>query len=1294
MHAAISPVLYRRALSSRYVMQSNLSVSSSAGNLADTLTPSSSSGFLLPSPPPGGEGGPRFFVPPPTTRTSCEGGRSSTDGGSVGGGGGGAGAAGFNFFVPPPAPSAQQQHADPNDVGSQSGVPGQLQDAESLPLPSHENSNSNGWGSATEAAAAHNHSAVTENGARGADNGVPGPSNGAWGEAASAPGAMQYQGEQDGASTWGAMQQGYPQPHGAMQYQQDSAMQQGYPQPHGAMQYQQDSAMQPYEAAAAVDPEGALSYPQPQEAAAAVDAEGALGLSEPPQVEAEPSFAASADGVAAPNGNGGSSDSLGYPQQYADYGQQYSQHGGEQSGQQSAQQGVEQQYGQQYAGEYQQQNEGEQQYIDQYLGQYQPQPYCEQPTHPLEPGQQMHTVSPTPVDAYAGGAAEEQQWGGGRGEPGAEQVDALPQWGAYHPGSTLVAAATDATFASSSVAVAWGGESSGQQQQEEAAAQQQEAAQAPPPLVLHDASLSSSSVALSPPEMLTGGGPKSPSLSTWAAQQQHGADGSPYDGGAGGGGPQPALGSDWHHPNGGGALAGLPGSLGQAARGIQSKGRELFGALAGLVQHHGSGGFGANEGGGDANDLGDDDDEEECGGFDSAMHPGHAAKLDGPLPWELPDHLLYSDQFLTICSTWQRNNPGQLYRPEMLLPPTAAAAAGPDAAAAACAEEEAQRQKGPAAATPAVANDAAVSIDLGALVELDALSQGEPFLVAPALASATTEFVHGSWQRQKQQPTATCESGWQQQQQPPEVTYDGGWQQQQQQHPPADDRDGSVVILQHHQEQQSAAAFNDSLYFQMPVPLAEEAAFDGGTALETQAAAAAPAMGESAAALEMPPVGAQDISSLFPGPADDGWGEADLEGLPTALGPGIESSVPCAGMPLHVEGAEVPLQPLVGHQDPQVFHHDGRYAEDEQGPREGQPEEGMMLPAPATEASLAGLPSHGHQAEASFAGLPDPVELSLVPLHQAPPEADGPPLEEEPTTPPRMQEGGTEGDVEGGGGTTPRQQQQSSLGSAEGELTTPARMGDAAALQKQQQREQPSAGSLEASPWPEEAPPGEEQDGWGDWEGPTEPLPFSGAVPASNAVATEAEAEAVFQAAPVAAAVPGGGSAATEAEAAAPAFATAMPGGAGAEEADEPAFDDGCSFFATDGDEAAEGRSDEAVAPGGPHERAAAAAASSHGVVPLMAVEADIAAVTVTDTVSAATAAGLSGVGLDVAAAVVDAEEREGEAERVQVQAAQVAVYLQQVWRGEGEEEGEGRGRGRETPPAPAERFTRSTPPC
>ncbi len=40
------------------------------------------------------------------------------------------------------------------------------------------------------------------------------------------------------------------------------------------------------------------------------------------------------------------------------------------------------------------------------------------------------------------------------------------------------------------------------------------------------------------------------------------------------------------------------------------------------------------------------------------MHPGGTHKLDGPLPWELPQEIKYSDQFISVCSNWQKLHPG------------------------------------------------------------------------------------------------------------------------------------------------------------------------------------------------------------------------------------------------------------------------------------------------------------------------------------------------------------------------------------------------------------------------------------------------------------------------------------------------------------------------------------------------------------------------------------------------------------------------------------------------------------
>ncbi|EFJ42999.1 hypothetical protein VOLCADRAFT_107038 [Volvox carteri f. nagariensis] len=53
--------------------------------------------------------------------------------------------------------------------------------------------------------------------------------------------------------------------------------------------------------------------------------------------------------------------------------------------------------------------------------------------------------------------------------------------------------------------------------------------------------------------------------------------------------------------------------------------------------------------------------------FERIMHPGDPAKLDGPLPWELPEHLRTSRKFLALCANWQMANPGQAYSPHLLL---------------------------------------------------------------------------------------------------------------------------------------------------------------------------------------------------------------------------------------------------------------------------------------------------------------------------------------------------------------------------------------------------------------------------------------------------------------------------------------------------------------------------------------------------------------------------------------------------------------------------------------------------
>ncbi|PNW70965.1 hypothetical protein CHLRE_17g740750v5 [Chlamydomonas reinhardtii] len=55
--------------------------------------------------------------------------------------------------------------------------------------------------------------------------------------------------------------------------------------------------------------------------------------------------------------------------------------------------------------------------------------------------------------------------------------------------------------------------------------------------------------------------------------------------------------------------------------------------------------------------------------FDCIMHPGDPAKLDGPLPWELPEHLRHGAtgrKLLALCSNWQRENPGKHYTPALL----------------------------------------------------------------------------------------------------------------------------------------------------------------------------------------------------------------------------------------------------------------------------------------------------------------------------------------------------------------------------------------------------------------------------------------------------------------------------------------------------------------------------------------------------------------------------------------------------------------------------------------------------
>jgi hypothetical protein len=59
-----------------------------------------------------------------------------------------------------------------------------------------------------------------------------------------------------------------------------------------------------------------------------------------------------------------------------------------------------------------------------------------------------------------------------------------------------------------------------------------------------------------------------------------------------------------------------------------------------------------------------------------AMHPGCVTKLDGPLPWELPPPLKHSDKFVSICATWQAQNPHTVYKPELLTQKDRAAMGG------------------------------------------------------------------------------------------------------------------------------------------------------------------------------------------------------------------------------------------------------------------------------------------------------------------------------------------------------------------------------------------------------------------------------------------------------------------------------------------------------------------------------------------------------------------------------------------------------------------------------------------
>ncbi len=83
--------------------------------------------------------------------------------------------------------------------------------------------------------------------------------------------------------------------------------------------------------------------------------------------------------------------------------------------------------------------------------------------------------------------------------------------------------------------------------------------------------------------------------------------------------------------------------------------------------------------------------------FERLMHPGAAHKLDGPLPWELPDPLKHSDQFISICSNWQKHNPGLAYSHQLLL---ASVTPGADPGAAGATAGELQEAGAAAAAPP------------------------------------------------------------------------------------------------------------------------------------------------------------------------------------------------------------------------------------------------------------------------------------------------------------------------------------------------------------------------------------------------------------------------------------------------------------------------------------------------------------------------------------------------------------------------------------------------------------------
>ncbi|KAL6745592.1 hypothetical protein V8C86DRAFT_1708070 [Haematococcus lacustris] len=89
-----------------------------------------------------------------------------------------------------------------------------------------------------------------------------------------------------------------------------------------------------------------------------------------------------------------------------------------------------------------------------------------------------------------------------------------------------------------------------------------------------------------------------------------------------------------------------------AAQQLKSKGKDLLGALTAFVP---APSVLAAPDGLLASLMGAEDGLD----FEGVMHPGGTHKLDGPLPWELPDPLKHSDQFISICSNWQKHNPGR-----------------------------------------------------------------------------------------------------------------------------------------------------------------------------------------------------------------------------------------------------------------------------------------------------------------------------------------------------------------------------------------------------------------------------------------------------------------------------------------------------------------------------------------------------------------------------------------------------------------------------------------------------------